>query len=82
MSYNILGEKINTYKTGSKIQKLKQNMNKEVVWVMKDNSFVNFIYFLSIDSNFAISSKKAYLTGLMENSPNLFDDNHPIIVLI
>ena len=47
-----MGEKINTYKTGAKIQKLKQNLSKEVVWVMKDNSFVNLIYFLSIENNF------------------------------
>ena len=52
LSYNIIGEKINTYRTSSKIQKLKQNANKEVVWVMKNDSFVNFIYFLSVENNF------------------------------
>ena len=35
-----------------KIQKLKQNLCKEVVWVMKDDSFVNFIYFLSVENYF------------------------------
>ena len=68
MSYNILGEKINTYKTGSKIQKLKQNMNKEVVWVMKDNSFVNFIYFLSIDSNFNSAFNSSCNVNKMPNT--------------
>ena len=65
LSYNIIGEKINTYKTSAKIQKLKQNLSKEVVWVMKDDSFINFRYFLSIENNF-----NNYLT-LANNNTNL-----------
>ena len=65
LSYNIIGEKINTYKTSAKIQKLKQNLSKEVVWVMKDDSFINFRYFLSIENNF-----NNYFT-LANNNTNL-----------
>ena len=67
LSYNILGEKINTYKTGAKIQKLKQNLSKEVVWVMKDNSFVNLIYFLSIENNFNSAFNSIYNLNLNDN---------------
>ena len=52
ISFDIVGEKINSHKTSAKIQKLKQNLSKEVVWVMKDDSFVNLIYFLSIENEF------------------------------
>ena len=33
-----------------KIQKFKQNLKNEVVWVFKDNSFVNLVYFLSAEN--------------------------------
>ena len=35
------------HKISAKILKLKQNIPNEVVWVMKDDSFINLIYFLS-----------------------------------
>ena len=52
IQYNLIDEKISLHKTSVKIQKLKQNMNKEVVWVMKDDSFINLVYFLVLENNY------------------------------
>ena len=48
ISYNIIGKIVNAHKTAAKIMKLKQNLSKEVVWVMKDDGFINLIYFLQL----------------------------------
>ena len=50
MSYYLIGDNIHTHKINCKIQKLKQNTKKEVVWVMKDDSFINLNYFLFIEN--------------------------------
>ena len=84
LSYNIVGEKINTYKNLVKIQKLKQNLNKEVVWVMKDDSFVNLIYFLSIENDFNSNPiSGSYLNNTMytkkQSNNNLNNNNNNLI---
>ena len=56
-------------KISTKIQKLKQNINKEVVWVMKDDSFINLNYFLSIESTFNEALNSYNLNK--EKSPNV-----------
>ena len=47
LSYYLIGENYRLHKISAKILKLKQNIPNEVVWVMKDDSFINLIYFLS-----------------------------------
>ena len=56
--------------------KLKQNLNKEVVWVMKDDSFINLIYFLAIENSFNNSA-----IGFSPQNMNLINKtNEPIIM--
>ena len=51
ISFYLIGENVNSHKISAKIQKLNQNSKKEVVWVMKDNSFINLNYLLTIEKN-------------------------------
>ena len=56
--------------------KLKQNLSKEVVWVMKDDSFINLIYFLAVENSFNNSA-----IGFSPQNMNLINKiNEPIIM--
>ena len=56
--------------------KLKQNLSKEVVWVMKDDSFINLIYFLAVENSFNNSA-----IGFRSQNMNLINKlNEPMII--
>ena len=70
-----------------KIQKLKQNLKNEVVWVFKDNSFVNLVYFLSAENtnndtfkslntnNIKSRNSKDVIANNNTYNKNIIDDN-------
>ena len=70
VSYYLIGENFHSHKISAKIQKLTQNINKEVVWVMKDDSFINLIYFLSVQNNFVPHNIDSIKTSNQKTSPN------------
>ena len=79
VSYYLIGDNIHTHKINCKIQKLKQNTKKEVVWVMKDDSFINLIYFLAIENiyNDAFNSFKTNIECDSKNKTSINNsDNH------
>ena len=85
MSYYLIGDNIHTHKVNCKIQKLKQNTKKEVVWVMKDDSFVNLIYFLAIENIYNDAFDSFKLNSVCDsqnktsfNEQNRLNDNNAI----
>ena len=70
-----------------KIQKFKQNLKNEVVWVFKDNSFVNLVYFLSAENtnndtfkslntnNIKSRNSKDAIANNNTYNKNIIDDN-------
>ena len=71
------------HKISAKILKLKQNIPNEVVWVMKDDSFINLIYFLSEEnivipcnllSKKELNQKTSFNKIIEQNKQN--DDNN------